>query len=149
MNRKSIVGLILVIAFALKINNKIDITYATLILLSLVFIGLTYKTNNLEFMTSDEAIAQIVSILDSGNMKITNLEVTGDLKVGNNINGNNINGNNMKYSGYPVMRQGVDYPFKIAGMAGGYYNGESPGYGGRYVVVGGGKYVAPAYINFL
>ena len=95
----------------LKVNNKIDMQIKTVITITIITVLLMLKSkNNLEFLqTNEEVLAYIGSVLNSGEMTVTNLKVTGiinatNLTVTDTINAKNINAtNDMKFKTNTVI----------------------------------------------
>lgn len=61
-----------------------------IILIVIVFILLVIKNNKKEHLTSEEAINNISSVYNSGNMVIQNLKITGKLEVVDPISGKTV-----------------------------------------------------------
>lgn len=96
MNEHIIIFLtIFIIAFML-LSDTPDECIKHILMLSIVILLLHFfKNDNIEHMTSEEAIKNVASVFNSENMVVKNLKVTGNLEIGGNTtcNGNStVNG---------------------------------------------------------
>lgn len=88
MNNKSIfiICLLLCGLYFYQKNLKNNLIIICLFGLYLVL----FHNNNNEHLTTDEAIQNLASLYNSGTLKATNLEISGDLKVAGNSMLNNV-----------------------------------------------------------
>lgn len=90
MNQKQIIGLIIIL-FLLYLSHVkiIEVTNKQLLLIFIINVAILFLMSNTIFeeltATSNEAVQNLGSVYNSANATLTNLQVTGTLKVGNSI----------------------------------------------------------------
>ena len=77
-----LIAIVLSILIYLSKTKLLDISINYILILAILFIKLTYDTTSLEHLTDVDALANVASLYNNQNMKVTNLEVTGNLTVG-------------------------------------------------------------------
>ena len=132
--RTILLMILMLILFGLKIYEIMEIDMKYLIITSIILIVLLYKNNDFEPMgntsetmntLSNEAIQNLASIYNSDTLTVTNLNVTGGLKVGNSVY---MSGNNTSQDVVQIYANGNGQaPYVYVDKTGtiGLYNGTS------------------------
>jgi len=96
--------IISIIITVLMISKLVDpnMKYIMYLLLIIILSGFQInhsRTNNLEHLTSDEALQNVASLYNASNMTIANLNVTGNLTVGGTSTLQTLSASNISASG--------------------------------------------------